>query len=420
MIAVVGGGVTGLALGWALQRRDADFVVLEADSEPGGVIRSRELDGLVLDEGPQRTRLTAAMRRVVEELGLERDVVTAPEDLDLFVYARGQLRRVPFSVAGMLASDVVRPWAKLRAALEPLTRGADDAERVDAYFRRKFGRELYEVVIGPLYGGLYASDPADMEVGLSLGHVLRELGVRRSLLLSLLRRGGRLEPPPACSFREGMQALPRALATRLGERLQLCTAVSALHPDGSGWRLETGDGSVEASAVVFTTPAGATADILAQAAPDAAASLRRLRYNPLAVVHLEAETDLRGLGFQVSFTERDMLLRGVTFNDSLFGRTNLYTAYLGGAHRPEVASMADEEVAQAAVDELRRCTGHESRALSVNRQRVAAWDVSWHALEGLRPPPGVHLAGSWRSRPGIPGRLAEAERLADALAGPRA
>ena len=418
MIAIVGGGVTGLALGWELGLRDRDFVVLEAASEPGGVMRSRCVDGRVLEAGPQRTRLTADMRTLVERLGLGDELLTAPPGLDLFVWARGRLRRVPFDLGGMLASDLVPLRAKLRAALEPLTRGADPAERVDAFFRRKFGRDLYEVLIGPLYGGLYASDPADMEVGLSLIHVLRELRVGRSLLLGLLGRGGRLEPPAACSFREGMQALPLAFADRLGERLRLDTPVAGLERAVDGWRLETATGPVHASAVVFTTPADATAGAVERAAPDAAAALRRLRYNPLAVVHLEAAAELRGLGFQVSFTEPDMMLRGVTFNDSLFGRRSLYTAFLGGARHPEVARMSEDEIARRAVEELRHCTGYEARTLSVVRQRVPAWDVSWRALEGLRAPEGIHFAGSWRSRPGVPGRLAEARRLADTLAAP--
>jgi oxygen-dependent protoporphyrinogen oxidase len=415
VIAIVGGGITGLALGWELSRRGADCVVLESGPEPGGVIRSREVEGRVLDVGPQRTRLTPAMSALVAELGLSAELVTAPPGLDLFVYTRGRLRRVPFSLVGILASDVLRPRAKLRAALEPLTGAADADERVDAFFRRKFGDEPYEVVIGPLYGGLYASDPADMEVGISLMHVLRELGVGRSLLLTLIRRGGRLSAPPVCSFRQGMQALPRALAARLGDRLRLSCPVSGLERAPDGWRLETGVGTIRAEEVVLTAPADATACIVAEAAPDAAAALRELTYNPLAVVHLDAEADLRGFGFQVSFTERDMTLRGVTFNDSLFGRRNLHTAYLGGAHRRDVTSMPDEEIAHVAVADFRRCTGHDARPLSVTRQRVPAWDVSWRALEGLRDPAGLRFAGSWRSRPGIAGRLAEARAVAAEL-----
>lgn len=415
MIAVVGGGITGLAVGWELSRRGADFVVLESGDEPGGVIRSREVEGRVLDLGPQRTRLTESFRGLVRDLGLESELLVAPRDLDLFVYSRGRLRRVPYSVAGMAVSDVVSLGGRLRAALEPLTRGADPAERVDRFFRRKFGDELYEVVIGPLYGGLYASDPADMEVGLSLQRVLEELRVGRSLLLTLLRRGGRLSPPPACSFRDGMQALPRALGRSLGDRLRLRSGVQGLRRAGAGWRLETAAGPVQAAAVVFTTPADAAACRLTSVAPEAAARLERLTYQPLAVVHLESGAELRGLGFQVSFTERGTALRGVTFNDALFGRRRLYTAYLGGAHRPDVVELPDSDISRIAADDFRRCTGHAAHALSVTRTRVPAWDVSWRGLEGFHAPSGLHFAGSWRSRPGLPGRLAEAHRLATEL-----
>jgi oxygen-dependent protoporphyrinogen oxidase len=77
--------------------------------------------------------------------------------------------------------------------------------------------------------------------------------------------------------------------------------------------------------------------------------------------------------------------------------------------------MPDEEIAHVAVADFRRCTGHDARPLSVTRQRVPAWDVSWRALEGLRDPAGLRFAGSWRSRPGIAGRLAEARAVAAEL-----
>lgn len=416
MIAIVGAGVTGLAVAWELDRRGADFIVLEADSEPGGVMRSREVEGRVLDFGPQRTRLTQGMRSLVDALGLANELIIAPPDLGLFVYARGRLRKVPFSVGAFLASDVVGPAAKLRAALEPLTRGADHDERVDALFRRKFGRELYETVIGPLYGGLYASDPADMEAGLSLMHVLRELGVGRSFVLGLLRRGGRLAPPAACSFRRGMQALPRALAAKLGERVRLSTPVSALAKHASGWRLVTSAGTVDAEHVVLTTPAGASARLLAESQPAAATALGALTYNPLAVVHLDAETELHGLGFQVSFTEHDLALRGVTYNATLFGRRNVYTVYLGGSRSPDVVDLPDDALGERAAAEFRRCAGYDARVLSVARARMPAWDTSWRAIQGLRPPDGMHFAANWWSRPGLPGRLAEAAHVAERLA----
>ena len=426
MIAVVGGGITGLALGWELQRRGADFLVLEASPRAGGVIRSARVEGRVLEWGPQRTRLTPGLRRMVEALELEGEALIAPSGLELFVYRRGKLRRVPFSPGAFLRSDIVGPLAKLRLLLEPLTAAPDPEERVARFFTRKVGREIYEALIAPLYGGLYASDPADMVVGLSLAHVLREFGIRRSLLVPLLRRGGTIHPPAPLSFQEGMQTLTTALGQALGERLWLDAPVRSLRRSGSeasgsarsgAWVLEVDGDTVEADAVVLTAPAPATAMLLDAVAPDAAASLRRLHYNPLGVVHLDAETPLVGLGFQVAFTERDLALRGVTYNDAMFGRHNVYTAYLGGARHPEVVTLDDEAMARLAVDEFRRCTGYDARRLAVEREEMPAWDASWSALKGFSLPEGLHVAANWMGRPGIPGRLADAKRMADRLAG---
>ncbi|MDX1648009.1 MAG: protoporphyrinogen oxidase [Longimicrobiales bacterium] len=412
MIAVVGGGITGLATGFELDRIGADFVVLEARDRPGGVIRSDVVDGSVLDWGPQRARLTASLRRMIDALGLESEVVTAPADLDLYIYRAGRLRRLPFNVARFAFSDVVSLGAKLRALAEPFTTEARPDERVADFFTRKFGRELYETVIGPLYGGLYASDPRNMEVGLSLIHVLREFGIGRSLLLRLLGRGGAIQAPPACSFTGGMQVLPDALARSLGRRFRRRTPVRALTLGGGGWRVETDSGEVlEASDVVLTTPAPVTAGLLESIVPRTSSAIAQLRYNPLVVAHVRADTDLRGIGFKVSFAEEDMLLTGVTFNESLFAREKLYTAYMGGARNPQVTSMSHEELSVRVLDEFRRTTGFEGRLLSLQHERMPAWDLSWRGLRDLDVPPGLHIAGNWWSRPGLPGRLAEAASL---------
>jgi len=414
MIAILGGGITGLTLADELCRRGASCLVLEAADRPGGVIHSARVDGRVLEWGPQRTRLTRAMGELIARLGLEEETLTASPSLRLFVYRGGRLHPVPFSPGAFLRSDVVGWPAKLRLLAEPFTAGADPDESVARYFSRKVGREIYETLIAPLYGGLYASDPADMIVGLSLAHVLREFGVERSLLLPLLRRGGTIRPPAPLSFREGMQTLPDALARSLGPVVRLSTPVLGVTARGAGWRLHMDGETLDAEHVVLTVPAPTAAHLLEDPAPDAAAALRRLNYNPLGVVHLDADTPLVGLGFQVAFTET-LALRGVTYNDALFGRRNVYTAYLGGARRPEVVELGDDALASLAIDEFRRCTGYDAAPLAVAREWMPAWDASWRALRGFRLPEGLHVAANWKTRPGIPGRLVEARRVAEAL-----
>jgi oxygen-dependent protoporphyrinogen oxidase len=417
MIVIVGGGISGLVLAHRLAASGREFVLLESSSRVGGVMHSGVIDGRVVDWGPQRGRLTGEFRSLVAELDLNDQLITAPADLPLFVYANRTLHPVPFSLRGILRSDLLSRRARARMLLEPATAAARDDETVAAFLTRKLGREVYDNLAGPLYGGLYASDPADMVMRLSLSHALRELNVRRSLLAAVMRRTG-MASPAACSFRDGMAVLPRALHARHAEHIRLDTPVRSIERKGSAYVVNTDYEAIPTEHVVITTPAQAAAAILENIAPEAASSIGMLHYNSLAVVHMLAETSLRGLGYQVSLTE-PLVTRGVTWNDSLFGREGLYTAFLGGARNPWIAHESMDRVADLAVSEFRTVTQCDAVSLSVEHARIPAWDRSWFATEGLQLPRNVHIHASWHARPGIPGRLSMARRLADRLAADR-
>ncbi len=413
-VAIVGGGLTGLSLANQLRIDEIPHVVLEADERVGGVIRSGYVEDSLLEWGPQRSRLTSSFKSLVTSLGVADRLITAPPGLPLYVWSRRKLRRVPFSAADFFRSDIVPVRSRLRILAEPFTAGARPDESVADYFTRKIGRQTYENVAGPLYGGLYASDPADMVMRLSLNHVLREMGVGRSLALAFLRRGGRVDPPPACSFQEGMETLALALHVANARNVRVESPVRRLRRHPEGWEVLSEAGSLIAEQVVLTAPAPATAAILGDEFGSIPDAIRSLTYNPLMIVHLHAEQSIGGLGLQVGLGER-MVTRGVTFNDSLFGRKGVYTAYLGGAKAPEVAGWGDDALATTALREFHRMTGIDARVLSIQPAWMPAWDGSWAALERVELPRGVHLAANWESRPGIPGRLAQAKRLGEWL-----
>jgi oxygen-dependent protoporphyrinogen oxidase len=417
-VVVVGAGITGLALGRELASLGVPALTVEAAGRPGGVIRSFRDEGRVLDAGPQRTRLVDPVARLVEDLGLDDRLVEAPDGLPLHVYADGRLRRVPTSLRGWLGGDLLSWRGRLRLLAEPLTRSAREGETVEDWAVRRMGREVYERLVGPLYGGIYGSDPADMPYRLTLGRALERLGVGEgSLVAAAIRRMlGGASPPPAVSFRDGMEELPRALYREGRERIRLGTAARSLRRSGGGgWSVVTDDGRIRAAAVVLTCPADRAAAILEDVAPDAADRLATLRYNPLAVVHLLSDAGLEGFGYQVALSE-GLVTRGVTFNESLFGRPGVYTSYLGGATAPAVRELPDGDVAEIAAREFRRVTGGEARAVRVTRTRSPAWDRSRERLEGMELPAGVRICAPYESRPGIPGRLEAARRLAGELA----
>jgi oxygen-dependent protoporphyrinogen oxidase len=428
-VAVIGAGVSGLAVARGLQARGVACVLLEASARPGGVLRSTRQGGRLLEWGPQRLRLTSSLRGLVDSLGLESELLLAPADSPLYVARDGRLHPVPRSLRTLLRTSLLSPGGRARLLCEPLTARVREDETVAAALRRKFGAEAYRVLLGPLFGGLYASDPANMRAADSLARFVERAGSQRSLLLRALRASA--AAPAACSLREGVGVLPAAMAKELGATLRLEHRVETIvgdvpEPGGEdrprAWRLSVDGRRPDAevagpfSDVVLAVPADRAARLLDRAAPAAAGRLSRLTYNRLAMVHMHARgAAIPGFGYQVAFGE-PFETRGVTFNDALFGRAGVVTAFLGGARNVRLPGWSDERIAAVAETEFRGLCGRAATAIEVSRPRVPAYDMSWSALDGLRLPPGLHLCAGYLERAGVEGRLAQAERLVDRLA----
>lgn len=416
-VGIVGAGITGLALTHHFTERGVDCVTFEASDEPGGVMRSERVDGVVLERGPQRTRLTPGIETLVAACDLG-DAVIEAEELPLYVYADGHLGEVPFDLATFVGTDVLSWSGKLRLLAEPLTRASRPDESVATVFRRKFGREAYRNVFGPLYGGIYGSDPERMPARHALSGLREREAETHSLLRAFLQRvgGGRSFPP--ASFTEGLQQLPRALADRYADRVWLGRPVRGIEPSSDGgYLLDTPDGTEAVDQVVVTTPAPVAAELLDGVARGVE-GLADLTYNPLAQVSLRADLDRPGLGYQIGYGEVLHTL-GVSWNAQMFGRDGLYTAFLGGMHEPEIFEESDETLGEIAAREFETVTGAPATAFDVNRlnRGFPAWDETWDAIDRVETPDGVHLATNYTARMGIPSRIREAKRLAARLAG---
>lgn len=417
-VGIIGAGITGLALTHFLTERGIESITFEASDEPGGAIQSRRIDGHVVEVGPQRLRRTPTVGGLIDDLSLEDDVIEADDNLPLFVYADGALGEVPRSIGTFLRTDLLSWRGKLRVLTEPLTAPGRPDETAEELFTRKFGREAYEKIVGPLFGGMYGSDPAAMPAEHALSGLLRLEQRRGSLLKVALRRlRGDGDHAPAISFDAGLQQFPEALYAAHRDRIALSTRVDAIRDRerGGGYAVETADGIERVDHVVVTTPAFDAADMLHPVAPSATA-LRRLNYNPLALVYLHADLDRDGLGYQVRRTDPIETL-GVSWNASMFGRDGVYTCFLGGMTRPELVGESDDALERIATTEFEHVTGTPATAIAVARLRhaIPAYDTSWMALDELDLPDDIELATNYTARMGIPGRVREAKGIADRL-----
>src|SRR5260221_2577513 len=118
-VLIVGAGISGLVCAYALRKAGIDAQLVEASTQPGGVIRSENRDGFLLELGPQSFSGTALLRSLCADLGIADQVVQAPAAAPRYVLIDGALKAVPLSPQAMLSSSFLsaRPkWSIARDA----------------------------------------------------------------------------------------------------------------------------------------------------------------------------------------------------------------------------------------------------------------------------------------------------------------
>jgi oxygen-dependent protoporphyrinogen oxidase len=337
-VAVVGGGIAGLAAAWFLTRDAGDRVavtVFEASPEPGGKLRVSEIAGVPVDAGAEailaRRPEGVALARAV---GLADEVVT-PETTRAGVWTRGALRPlpagqvmgVPADLGALARSGVLSPRGVARAGLDlvlPRT-GIEGDVAVGVYVRTRLGREVVDRLVEPLLGGVYAGRADALSLEAAVPQLAEAARRGRSLIAAVRRmRAGAPAPdgaPVFAGIRGGVGRLPAAVAKASGATIRLGSTVRELHRREDGWLLTVGPTrdpeTVAADAVILAVPARPAARLLATVAPPAAADLEGIEYASVALVTLAYPAAafpraLPGSGFLVPAID-ERLIKGATF-----------------------------------------------------------------------------------------------------------
>lgn len=434
--AVIGGGITGLALGFALAQRGVNVVVLEASSRAGGKIQSLREDGCLLETGPASVQQSAELTSLIDSLGLE-PVGTRVPELRRWVVADGRLQPVPHTADELLRSHLLGVRGKARLALEPMVpRGPTSSgaeESVGAFARRRFGDEAAERLLYPQISSIYAADPDALSVASSFPWLLDLEKRPGGVLLGLRDRQNDPSRRGLISFANGLCSLTDSIAARLGDRLRLETPVRTIEQVSGGFEVLTEAGDrLQVDALAIATPAHAASGIVANIAPEAAEALASIPYVPVTLVHVGfppgAVTAPEGYGFFVAPSDDSSLL-GAVFVSSLFaGRSPdeglLVSVRVGGARRPDLAALAEDELQKRVVEEISRLLKARTPPRFVHvfrhdrglpqytlghRDRLRAIGLAEESL------PGLCFAGSAYRGAGVPECVRDGFRTAERI-----
>jgi len=453
-LVVIGGGIAGLSAAYRAHdlfsesEGSWEVLLLEADSELGGKVRTTAADGHLYEHGPNSfVDPGPELAHLVERSGVE--VLQADRAArHRFLCKAGVLHELDSNPVTLLKSGLLSAVAKIRALAEP-TIGARRSEHgnhpsegwgdesVEAFLARRFGSKTAALFAAPLVSGIFAGDAKRLSLPSCfprLAVMEREHGSILRGMLALRREGVKI--PTLQTASEGMQDLPRRLGERAPFSIRAGVSVSSISSGGDSWDLGLSDGErLGADALAVATPAAAASRLLEAVIPGAAGALGKITSPHLAVVSLiysgeQAERAPRGFGaLYVHDGHSDLL--GVLHESHIFptrtpdGALNL-RVMMGGATRPDLAGSSDADLLGLAIGELETLHGFTSPPV---HSHVTRWaesipqyhlgharliaDVEQAILATVHPPLG--LAGNYLSGVSLSDTAASGARCAEAL-----
>lgn len=384
---IVGAGISGLSVAYRLQEKNCQVLVAEQRDRAGGNITSQQSGDFLWEEGPNSFSPTPELLKLAVDVGLRDELIFADRGLPRYVYWQGKLRPVPMSPPKAVTSQLLSPLGKLRALTGALglvpPQVASQEETVADFFTRHLGSEVAQRLVSPFVSGVYAGDVNQLSAKAAFGRVTQLADVGGGLVAGaiLSRRQKPKSPPQAAdveipktksgqlgSFREGLQQLPSAIVSKLGEKVKFNWELTNLAPHPESGYIATfstpeGEQTVEAKTVILTTPAYVTASLVKDLSPQASQALNEISYPPVACVVLAypdaaLRFPLQGFG---NLNPRSQGLRtlGTIWSSTLFpGRTpkgwHLLTNFIGGATDPAIAQMGEDEIIEQVNQDLEK------------------------------------------------------------------
>lgn len=460
-VAVVGGGITGLAAAHRLHELEPswEIALFESADRLGGVMQTEHCDGFCIERGPDSmiTQMPWGLD-LCRRIGFSDELIgTNSVHRKTYVVRDGRLLQLPEGLAVMAPSrfwpvvttPILSIPGKLRLGWEYFVRsqtGAEDTSLAE-FARRRVGREAFERLVQPLASGIYMGDPERLSVRAAFPRFV-EMETKHGSLIRGTRISKQQQPPngdsgPRYSLfvapRQGMSSLIDAIAARIPqETVRLNHRIEEINRLPHGWALSSqgpeGEPKTEHfDAVVVATNASAASRLFSGVSNDLSTELREIEHSGCVVVVLAYDRSqiahaLDGFGFVVPHVENRQVL-ACTFSsvkyDHRAPKDNvLLRVFLGGTCRPEAMDMSDESLLRTVSSELEPLLGitgqpklmRISRWPSVMPQyNVGHLDRVERIETAAEQLPRLALAGNAYRGVGIPHCIHSGEQAAEKL-----
>jgi len=470
-IAIIGGGIAGLAAAYELEKARAagaavEYTLFEERPRLGGSLASEIVDGAVLERGPDSflTEKPAAAE-LCRELGLGGELIPSNDAArKTYIVTRNRLVALPDGLMFLVPTKLV-PTAltrlfsvrtKMRMALELLIppRPSEGDESVAALVKRHFGQEAVDRLADPLLSGIYGGDatqlsaqtvlPRLVEMETKYGSLTRGMLAAHRKMRAMAKsssdgasRGGAI----FTALRGGMGQLVDAITQRLdADSVRTSTSVNGIEKTAQGWKIAAGGASENFDALIMAAPAWTAGELLTPVDAELGAELGGIPYSSSITVNLVYdETKIGplpdGFGFLVPAVEGRAMLACTFVHRKFLGRTPpgkaVFRAFLGGMKRTDLLAESDQALVEVVRREMREILGAKTFGAKVEpefaqvtrwRRAMAQYAVGHKARmqrvnARVAVLPGLRLVGNAYDGIGVPDCIRLGRKAARELAG---
>lgn len=444
-IAIIGGGISGLAAAFAFEesRRAGvavEYILYESSPRLGGVLRTEYIDGCLVEAGPDSFITEKPWATdLCRTLGLGDQLIGSNDaDRKTYILTRGQLVVMPDGLMFMVPTKILPTGlsplfslkTKLRMAQELFhpPRAVDRDESVAAFVERHYGNEMVDRLADPLLSGVYGGEAASLSVRAVLprfAEMERTHGSLGRAMLAARKKmsaGPKRTPPPLfTSLKQGMQHLAERVVTRLTpSSIRTNTPVLAIQREAESWVVSTGQQSDQFDGVIIALPGGVAAQVLRSASPELSAELAQVQYSSSITVGIGYDRIVRqslppGFGFLVPRSEGKRLLAATFVHNKFPHRAPedraLLRCFFAGRNAEDVWPLSDDQIIGIVRNELQQILGLCAAPLFARvykwKSAMAQYDVGHlerlDRIERLRAQlPRLALAGNAYRGIGVP------------------
>lgn len=440
IVAVIGGGLTGLTTAYYLKRSGKDVHIFEKADRVGGVIKTLHENGFTYETGPNTGVLShPEAAELLENLQDDCELEIADESAKArWIWKNGKWESLPSGVASGIKTPLFTLSDKIKLLREPFQKKGDNPnETLKELVLRRMGQSFLDYAVDPFVLGIYSGDPAQLVPKYALPKLYKLEQDYGSFIGGAFKKARdpktdweKRATREIFSVKGGLENLINALEKHVDPKnISLkCADLEFEKIDGKGFKSNASDEIF--THVVSTVGSYQLANLFPFADPDKIIIINQLQYARVAQVSLGFKNwegiPLRAFGGLIPFKENREIL-GILFLSSFLknkapkGGAQL-SVFLGGIRKPEMVNLSDNEIIETVKKEVTEMLGlnsFEPDLLKISRYQHAIPQYGKESEAKLKAiseiehaSPGLILAGNIRDGIGMADRIRQARNVA--------